>query len=139
MASKAHEFPLTASTWIEASKMLALFGVGALIMRGAGCTINDLWDKDFDGQVQRTRDRPLASGQLSKRQAIAFLGLQLSTGLAVLTQLNWYSIALGTSSMALVITYPLAKRFTDFPQAVLGLTFNWYVFLDLTLNSNIYY
>ncbi|KAJ0407526.1 hypothetical protein ATCC90586_002191 [Pythium insidiosum] len=105
--------------------MLALFGTGALIMRSAGCTINDMWDKDFDKKVERTNQRPLASGALTYPQAWRFLALQLTAGLGILMQLNWYSVALGASSMGLVITYPLMKRVTYWPQAVLGLTFNW--------------
>ncbi|KAG8833071.1 Para-hydroxybenzoate--polyprenyltransferase, mitochondrial precursor (PHB:polyprenyltransferase) [Serendipita sp. 399] len=104
---------------------IALFGIGALLMRGAGCTINDLWDRDLDKGVERTRSRPLASGALTVPQAVGFLGLQLAGGLAVLTQLNWYSIQLGASSLLLVGTYPLMKRITYWPQLVLGLTFNW--------------
>ncbi|XP_071846482.1 4-hydroxybenzoate polyprenyltransferase, mitochondrial-like isoform X1 [Apostichopus japonicus] len=105
--------------------LLALFGVGALIMRGAGCTINDMWDKDFDKSVERTKNRPLAAGDITPFQALVFLGGQLSLGLAVLLSLNWYSVILGASSMLFVVTYPLMKRITYWPQAVLGLTFNW--------------
>ncbi|KAF8312876.1 4-hydroxybenzoate polyprenyl transferase [Clavulina sp. PMI_390] len=104
---------------------LTLFGTGAFIMRGAGCTINDLWDRDLDRAVARTRDRPLASGAITPGQAIAFLGGQLTLGLGVLTQLNWYSIWLGASSLSLVGIYPLMKRVTYWPQFVLGLAFNW--------------
>uniref|UniRef100_A0A1A7WI82 4-hydroxybenzoate polyprenyltransferase, mitochondrial n=2 Tax=Iconisemion striatum TaxID=60296 RepID=A0A1A7WI82_9TELE len=105
--------------------MLALFGTGALLMRGAGCTINDMWDKDFDKQVARTATRPIAAGDVSRIQALVFLGGQLSLALGVLLCLNYYSIALGASSLSLVITYPLMKRITYWPQLVLGLTFNW--------------
>ena len=105
--------------------LMTLFGVGAFVMRGAGCTINDMWDRKYDAQVARTVNRPLASGRVSMANALLFLGTQLSCGLAVLTQLNTYSIALGVASLGLVVLYPLAKRFTHFPQAVLGLTFNW--------------
>lgn len=94
-------------------------------MRGAGCTINDLWDRNIDKQVDRTRSRPIASGQVTPFRGLVFLGAQLSIGLGVLTQLNMYSIALGASSLALVVAYPLMKRITYWPQAVLGLTFNW--------------
>lgn len=94
-------------------------------MRGAGCTINDLWDIDIDGKVERTKMRPLAAGTITKPQAIVFLGLQLTAGLAVLLSLNVYSIILGAASMGLVIIYPLMKRVTNWPQFVLGLTFNW--------------
>lgn len=105
--------------------MLGLFATGALIMRGAGCTINDLWDRDIDRQVERTRNRPLASGEISQLDAIVFLSAQLSLGLLVLVQLNWESILLGASSLGLVIAYPLMKRVTYWPQLVLGMAFNW--------------
>ncbi|ALC45454.1 Coq2 [Drosophila busckii] len=105
--------------------MLGLFATGALIMRGAGCTINDLWDKDIDAKVERTRSRPLAAGKITQFDAIVFLSAQLSLGLLVLVQLNWQSILLGASSLGLVITYPLMKRVTYWPQLVLGMCFNW--------------
>ncbi|KAH8381396.1 hypothetical protein KR093_004095 [Drosophila rubida] len=105
--------------------MLGLFATGALIMRGAGCTINDMWDRDIDAKVERTRNRPLASGQITQFDAIVFLSAQLSLGLLVLVQLNWQSILLGASSLGLVITYPLMKRVTYWPQLVLGMCFNW--------------
>ncbi|XP_038220513.1 4-hydroxybenzoate polyprenyltransferase, mitochondrial [Zerene cesonia] len=103
----------------------ALFLAGAGLMRGAGCTINDLWDRDVDAMVERTKNRPLVSGAVSQTQAIGFLALQLSLALGILLQLNCYSIVLGASSMLLVVTYPLAKRFTRYPQVYLGCTFNW--------------
>lgn len=106
-------------------QMLALFGTGAFIMRGAGCTINDMWDQDIDKLVARTSDRPLVSGQITPRQSLIFLAGQLSLGLLVLLQLNWYSIFLGASSLGLVIIYPLMKRVTYWPQLILGMTFNW--------------
>lgn len=106
-------------------QLLALFGLGSLVMRGAGCTINDLWDIDFDKKVARTISRPLAVGSITPFQALVFLGMQLSVGLSILLSLNNYSIVLGTSSLALVVAYPLMKRFTYWPQAFLGLTFNW--------------
>lgn len=105
--------------------MLALFGTGAVIMRSAGCTINDMWDRDIDGKVARTANRPLVNGDISMKKAWVFLGGQLSLGLAVLLQLNWYSVFLGASSLLLVITYPLMKRVTYWPQLILGFTFNW--------------
>ncbi|XP_022622686.1 4-hydroxybenzoate polyprenyltransferase, mitochondrial [Seriola dumerili] len=105
--------------------MLTLFGTGALLMRGAGCTINDMWDRDFDKKVFRTATRPIASGEISRMQALVFLGGQLSLALGVLLCLNYYSIALGAASLSLVVTYPLMKRITYWPQFVLGLTFNW--------------
>ncbi|KAI7812807.1 4-hydroxybenzoate polyprenyltransferase, mitochondrial [Triplophysa rosa] len=106
-------------------RILALFGVGALLMRGAGCTINDMWDKDFDKKVLRTASRPIASGEVTRFQALVFLGGQLSLALGVLLCLNYHSIALGAASLSLVVTYPLMKRITYWPQLVLGLTFNW--------------
>lgn len=105
--------------------MLALFGAGAVIMRGAGCTINDMWDKDIDAKVQRTSTRPLVTKELTQLDAWFFLGGQLGTGLLILLQLNWNSILLGASSLGLVIVYPLMKRVTNWPQFVLGMTFNW--------------
>ncbi|XP_076042603.1 ubiquinone biosynthesis protein COQ2, mitochondrial [Oratosquilla oratoria] len=104
---------------------LGLFILGATIMRGAGCTINDMWDKDFDGEVARTAGRPLASGAVSMFDALVFLGMQLGFGCLILLQLNWYSILLGASSLSLVVVYPLMKRFTYWPQLMLGFTFNW--------------
>lgn len=105
--------------------MLALFGTGAFIMRGAGCTINDMWDQDIDKMVARTKDRPLVTGQITPIQSLMFLAVQLSLGLLILLQLNWYSIFLGASSLGLVIIYPLMKRITYWPQLILGMTFNW--------------
>ncbi|XP_046747808.1 4-hydroxybenzoate polyprenyltransferase, mitochondrial isoform X2 [Diprion similis] len=106
-------------------QMLALFGLGAFIMRGAGCTINDMWDRDIDKRVARTKDRPLVSGEVTQLEALVFLSGQLGLGLSVLLQLNWYSILLGASSLGLVVIYPLMKRITHWPQLILGMTFNW--------------
>lgn len=105
--------------------MLTLFGAGAFIMRGAGCTINDMWDRDIDAKVERTKSRPLVSSEISTQDAWVFLSAQLGLGLLILLQLNWYSIVLGASSLSLVILYPLMKRVTHWPQLVLGMTFNW--------------
>lgn len=105
--------------------LAVLFAVGALVMRGAGCTINDLWDRDIDAQVARTRSRPIANGDISVPQALAILALQLAIGLAVLVQFNWTTIWIGALSLLLVVPYPLMKRITFWPQAFLGLTFNW--------------
>ncbi|KAH8507985.1 hypothetical protein H0E87_010223 [Populus deltoides] len=106
-------------------KMMALFGCGALLLRGAGCTINDLLDRDIDTKVERTKLRPVASGLLTPFQGLCFLGFQLFLGLGILLQLNNYSRILGASSLLLVFSYPLMKRFTFWPQAYLGLAFNW--------------
>lgn len=114
----------TAGSWPD-FYMLGLFATGAIIMRGAGCTINDLWDKDIDGKVERTKSRPLVSGKIQHMDAIYFLAGQLALGLLVLVELNTNAILLGVSSVALVIAYPLMKRITYWPQLVLGMTFNW--------------
>ncbi|XP_050372504.1 4-hydroxybenzoate polyprenyltransferase, mitochondrial-like [Argentina anserina] len=106
-------------------KMLTLFGCGALLLRGAGCTVNDLLDRDIDTMVERTKSRPVASGLLTPFEGLCFLGFQLLLGLGILLQLNNYSCVLGASSLLLVFSYPLMKRFTFWPQAFLGLTFNW--------------
>ncbi|KAI6212975.1 4-hydroxybenzoate polyprenyltransferase, mitochondrial [Aphelenchoides besseyi] len=111
---------------------LALFGVGAVCMRGAGCVINDLWDKDYDRKVERTKIRPLASGELTSFQATGLLAGLLSTSLAILLQLNWLTVGIGCTSMLLVCSYPLAKRFTHWPQAILGLTFNYGAIMGYT-------
>jgi 4-hydroxybenzoate polyprenyltransferase len=105
--------------------MLALFSIGAVSMRGAGCVINDLYDRDLDARVERTRNRPLASGRLSVAQALVFLALQLLVGLLVLLSFNGFTIGLAFAVMPLVLIYPLMKRITWWPQACLGLTFNW--------------
>ena len=109
----------------ESLFLFALFGVGALVMRGAGCTFNDICDRDFDAQVARTRDRPLPSGQVTVLGAAMFLVVLLAAGLAVLLALNPFAIAVGVASLVLVFTYPLSKRVTYWPQFVLGLAFNW--------------
>lgn len=103
----------------------ALFFTGALIMRGAGCTINDLWDRNLDPFVERTRLRPIARRAITPGKAIVFTGVQLLTGLAVLLQFPTPCLFYGIPSLLLVATYPLAKRVTNYPQIVLGLTFSW--------------
>lgn len=103
----------------------SLFCAGAFLLRGAGCTVNDLWDRDIDALVARTRNRPIASGAVSPTAATVFLGAQLLAGLGILLRLNDFSVALGASSLALVAAYPAMKRVTNWPQAFLGLTFNW--------------
>lgn len=117
---------MATSPAVSLDAVLALkFGIGAVVMRGAGCTINDMWDRDIDREVTRTRGRPLASGEVSMGQAATFLGAQLSVGLAILSTFDTYTVLLASSSLVLVATYPLAKRLVGYPQAVLGLTFNW--------------
>jgi 4-hydroxybenzoate polyprenyltransferase len=104
---------------------IALFAIGSFVMRGAGCVINDLWDRDIDARVARTATRPIASGEISVRAGLIFLISLLLVGLVVLLQFNLSAITLGIASLGLVATYPLMKRVTYWPQAFLGLTFNW--------------
>lgn len=114
--------------WQAAPEILYLFtafGIGALVMRGAGCTYNDIVDREFDAQVARTKNRPLPSGQVTVKQAVVFLIILLTIGLLVLLTLKPYAIAVGAASLILVFTYPLMKRVTFWPQFFLGLTFNW--------------
>ncbi|MGE0745462.1 MAG: 4-hydroxybenzoate octaprenyltransferase [Rhodospirillales bacterium] len=105
--------------------LFVLFGLGALAMRGAGCTFNDICDRDFDRGVARTRDRPLASGALSVPQAVAFMAALMAIGFAILVSFNMFAIWVGVASLGLVFTYPLMKRVTYWPQFFLGLAFNW--------------
>lgn len=105
--------------------LVVLFGLGAMIMRGAGCCFNDITDRRYDARVARTADRPLPSGQMTVRQAVIWMGVLCLLGLVILLQFNPVAIGVGAASLALVFTYPLFKRFTHWPQAVLGLTFNW--------------
>ncbi|HEM46172.1 MAG TPA: 4-hydroxybenzoate octaprenyltransferase [Alphaproteobacteria bacterium] len=106
-------------------RLIVLFGVGAVIMRAAGCTWNDITDREFDLKVARTATRPIPSGQVTVRGAAVFLGLLLATGLAILASLNPFAITVGVASLLLVFPYPFMKRITWWPQAWLGLTFNW--------------
>jgi 4-hydroxybenzoate polyprenyltransferase len=104
---------------------LILFFVGAFAMRGAGCTYNDIVDRDLDREVDRTRSRPIPSGQVSVAQAAVFLIAQALVGLAVLMQFNAFAVATGIASLAIVAIYPFMKRITYWPQIVLGLAFSW--------------
>ncbi len=102
-----------------------LFFIGAFAMRGAGCTWNDIVDRDLDAKVERTRSRPIPSGQVTLRAAATFLVAQALIGLAVLLQFNRFAIACGIASLAIVAVYPFMKRFTHWPQIGLGLSFSW--------------
>jgi 4-hydroxybenzoate polyprenyltransferase len=115
--------PDTSTTRV--AMVIGLLFVGSFVMRGAGCVINDMWDRDLDRQVERTRGRPLASGAVSMVQAGLFLAALLTVGMLILLQMKTLGIVLGLISIVPVILYPLAKRVTDYPQAVLGLTFNF--------------
>ncbi|MFQ5534050.1 MAG: 4-hydroxybenzoate octaprenyltransferase [Sphingomonadales bacterium] len=105
--------------------LLGLFLIGAFIMRGAGCTYNDILDRDIDAGVARTRGRPIPSGQVTVRAAVLWMVLQALIGLAVLLTFNPFAVAVGVASLAIVAVYPLMKRVTNWPQFVLGLAFNW--------------
>jgi 4-hydroxybenzoate polyprenyltransferase len=118
-------FALAAPNWAEGLRLTLLFGIGAVAMRGAGCVVNDLWDRDLDRRVERTRGRPLAAGTVRPRQAFLFIAALCSVGLAVLTQLNRPAVLLSFASVLPIVLYPLAKRVTNWPQAMLGLTFSW--------------
>ncbi len=109
----------------QAAWLVALFGIGSLVMRAAGCVVNDLWDRDIDRKVARTAGRPLASGALRPRHALVFLAVLLLLGLGVLLQLNTLAQILGVSSLLLVGLYPLAKRVTWWPQLMMGFTFGF--------------
>ncbi len=104
---------------------LLLFLIGAIAMRGAGCTYNDILDRKLDAGVERTRNRPLPSGRVTIGAAAAFLVAQALVGLAVLLSFNRFSISLGIASLGVVAVYPLMKRVTSWPQAALGLAFSW--------------
>jgi 4-hydroxybenzoate polyprenyltransferase len=104
---------------------IVLFFIGAFAMRGAGCTWNDIVDRDLDASVERTRSRPIPSGQVSRAQAALFLILQALVGFAVLISFNGFTIGLGIASLGIVAIYPFMKRITYWPQIVLGLAFSW--------------
>ncbi|KAL8971274.1 MAG: hypothetical protein Q9183_001131 [Haloplaca sp. 2 TL-2023] len=132
-------FPCLFSTFMAASYVQVpplavletslLFFAGALIMRGAGCTINDLWDRNLDPHVARTRLRPIARGAITPFQGLRFFGFQLLAGLGLLLQFPTSCLYYGIPSLVLVGTYPLAKRVTHYPQFVLGLAFSWGTFM----------
>ena len=109
-----------------------LFLVGSIVMRGAGCTLNDIVDRDIDNKVERTRLRPLPAGLISVRNAFLFLGAQLLLGLIILLQFNYLTIMTAIASLAIVAVYPFMKRITYWPQVVLGFAFNWGALLGWT-------
>jgi 4-hydroxybenzoate polyprenyltransferase len=115
MAHDVHRLPL----------VIVLFFIGAFVMRGAGCTWNDITDRDLDDKVERTRSRPLPSGQVTTRQALAFMVAQALIGLVVLLQFNRFAVLTGIASLVIVAIYPFMKRITWWPQIVLGLAFSW--------------
>jgi 4-hydroxybenzoate polyprenyltransferase len=106
-------------------QIIVLFLIGAFVMRGAGCTWNDITDRDLDARVERTRSRPIPAGQVSVRQAAVFLIVQALIGLMVLLQFNRFAVVTGIASLIVVAVYPFMKRITWWPQVVLGLAFSW--------------
>lgn len=116
---------LARASWAETTRLILLFAIGSLVMRAAGCVVNDLWDRDIDRMVARTAGRPLASGAIRPRHALVFLAALLACGLVVLLQLNGLARGLGAASLGLVALYPLAKRVTWWPQLVMGFTFGF--------------
>jgi len=117
-------------------KLLVLFAIGAAVMRGAGCTYNDIIDREIDARVARTASRPLPSGQVTVERAIAWMMLQALIGLAVLVTFNATTIRLALGSLALIAVYPFMKRITYWPQVWLGLTFNWGALVGWTSVTN---
>ena len=111
--------------WGPSPWHILLFLIGAIVMRGAGCTWNDFVDRDIDGRIERTRSRPIPSGQVSVRAALVFLVVQALIGLLVLVQFNRFAVATGIASLAVVAIYPFMKRYTYWPQIFLGLAFSW--------------
>ncbi|MDW4550176.1 4-hydroxybenzoate octaprenyltransferase [Defluviimonas sp. D31] len=109
--------------------------LGAWLMRGAGCTWNDITDRDFDAAVARTRSRPIPSGQVSVKQALVWMFAQMGLAALILFSFNWVAVLLGVSSLGLVAIYPFAKRFTWWPQLFLGLAFNWGAVLAYAAHS----
>ena len=122
------------ASWFDAWIFVGC-AIGATLMRGAGCTWNDITDRDYDGAVERTRNRPIPSGQVSVKQAVIWMGLQALISLGVLLTFNWAAIGLGFLSLFPVAIYPFAKRFTWWPQVFLGLAFNWGALLAWTAHS----
>jgi 4-hydroxybenzoate polyprenyltransferase len=111
--------------WPNMIGWMALFAIGALAARGAGCTWNDIVDRKIDAQVERTRGRPLPAGEVKLRDAVVWMALQSLVGVAILFKLNKTAGGVALLSVALIAIYPTMKRFTTWPQAVLGLAFNW--------------
>ena len=117
--------PIFLNSITDLLEIYFIFIIGAFSMRAAGCTINDLWDKDIDKNISRTRDRPIASGEVSTKAAFGFLMILLTISLLCLLNLNKFTWLIALSSLPLIILYPLAKRVTKWPQFVLGITFSW--------------
>jgi len=117
-------------------KYIILFFLGSVLMRSAGCIFNDIIDRDLDKKVQRTKERPIASGKISVPKASIYVIVLCLVSLLILLQFNWLTIALGMSSMTLAFAYPFMKRITYWPQLFLGLTFNWGIIMGWTSITN---
>ena len=117
-------------------KHILLFFLGSVLMRSAGCIFNDIVDRDLDKKVQRTRERPIASGKVSVFEALIYIVFLCLVAFLILSQFNWLTIVLGISSMALAFAYPFMKRITYWPQLFLGLTFNWGIIMGWTSITN---
>ena len=117
--------PIFLNSITDLLEIYFIFIIGAFSMRAAGCTINDLWDKDIDKKISRTRHRPIASGEVSIKEAFIFLMILLTISLLCLLNLNKFTWLIALSSLPLIVLYPLAKRVTKWPQFVLGITFSW--------------
>ena len=117
-------------------KHMLLFFLGSVLMRSAGCIFNDIVDRDLDKKIQRTRERPIASGKVSVFEALIYIVFLCLVAFLILAQFNWLTIVLGISSMALVFAYPFMKRITYWPQLFLGLTFNWGIIMGWTSITN---
>ena len=115
--------------------LVVAFAIGSFLMRGAGCTWNDITDRDFDGRVERTRSRPIPSGQVSVRQALAFMGGQMAVSALLLLSFNTLAIIMALVALGPVVVYPFAKRFTWWPQVFLGVAFNWGALLGWVAHS----
>ena len=115
---------------------LILFFLGSILMRSAGCIVNDIVDKDFDKKVQRTKKRPIASGSISINYALFYVFILCLSAFLILIQFNLFTIILGMASMILAFTYPFMKRFTYWPQLFLGLTFNWGIIMAWVAMNN---
>ncbi|SKA24413.1 4-hydroxybenzoate polyprenyltransferase [Enhydrobacter aerosaccus] len=111
--------------WTHLLGWMVVFALGAIAMRGAGCTWNDILDRNIDADVERTRSRPLPSGEVRLRAAVIWMGLQALVGAVILFKFNKFAVAVGFASLAVVAVYPLMKRITSWPQVVLGFAFNW--------------
>jgi len=117
-------------------KYIVLFFLGSVLMRTAGSIFNDIIDKNFDKKVQRTKERPIASGKVSVLEAFIYIVFLCLVALIILLQFNWLTIVLGISSMILAFAYPFMKRITYWPQLFLGLTFNWGIIMGWTAMTN---